>query len=388
MGMIAWFARLTSYRKKVLRFVKHLDRAQPPWVSDSEFSQLDQELRSWYDSLPSTLQFSTSALYIRKERSQLGALTLLHITYHQTTCDLYRIGMPRLFKIRTKIQYPPEKLEFLANVQHTCFFHAQQIASILRTALGHGVKTLADTWLAVVAHDTNRVMLYYVTKIVNDSHQQTLMDAIPLIRSNLEVLKAMMPLFSMAKILFDASRAMISLSKLCDEICGPSVDPQPIGSVEGPTAPSTPVQATPDYVLNPLAIYRLARKAVPENEKHAPELIANALTEVIKTTDNQAVLSWPNPTSYDNQTSVSSEAHNLHYADLQQTAPSVASEFSDLDMFFSSNLDRIWQPADTILESSQWGGIAPWESFGMNLMGAPSTMDAAWASCSNGLGTS
>lgn len=381
MGMTAWFVRLTSYRKQVLRYVKHLDEAQPPWLPESEFSTLDQRLHRWYDGLPEGLKFSTSAIYIRTERSQLCALTLLHVSYHQTMCDLYRIGMPRLFKIRTKIQYPPEKLDFLAKVQHTCFFHAQQIAFILRTALEHGVKTLADTWLAVVAHDTNRVMLYYITKVVSESHRSTVLETIPLIRSNLDVLKAMMPLFSMAKVLFDASRAMISKSNLGDEICGPSMNSRSNESVEGPTAPGTPVQATPDYVLNPLAIYRLARKAVPENEKHAPELIANTSAEGEKRNDAEISSSWLDPPySTNNLVFTARDTQHPPYSTLQPSAPSVASEFSDLDMFFSSNVDHIWQPAETILESSQWGGIAPWESFQMNLMGAGPIMNTEWPS--------
>ena len=38
-----------------------------------------------------------------------------------------------------------------------------------------------------------------------------------------------------------------------------------------PTPNGNPAQYTPEYVLNPLAIYRMARKDINDGEKHAPE---------------------------------------------------------------------------------------------------------------------
>lgn len=92
MGMTAFYLRHIATRRKVLRFIKHLDTARNPWMPDSEFAQLDAELRYWYDNLPANLQFTPTTLYIRQETSQVGALCALHYAYHQTMCDLYRIG--------------------------------------------------------------------------------------------------------------------------------------------------------------------------------------------------------------------------------------------------------------------------------------------------------
>ena len=270
------FLRLTV----TLRFVKHLDRAQPPWLSGSEFSNLDADLRDWFERLPATLRFTTSVQYIRKDSAQLGALCLLHCTYHQTMCDLNRIGLPRLYKIRTKIHYPPERLEFLASVQQTSFYHASEIAKILQTATRHGIKTLADSWLSVVAHDTNRLMVYYLTKIINPTaldSRKVVNETLPLIKSNSDVLRLMSSLFSMSKSLYDASANMVRQSGLGTNMTVniATADGNATQTIDGPSAPGTPIQSTPEYILNPLAIYRLARKAVPEREKHAPELIAS-----------------------------------------------------------------------------------------------------------------
>ena len=279
--------------------------------------------------------------------------------------------MPRLFKIRTKVQFPPERLDFLASVQQTCFYHAGQIAKILRTASTHGVKTLADTWLAVVAHDTNRVMLYYLTKVVDpnaESNRKVVSETLPLVRSNLDVLKAMMPLFSMSKSLFEASANMVLQSGFGNQISAglPNVAGVGTDDTERPTAPGTPVQSTPEYVLNPLAIYRLARAAVPEKEKHAPELIPSPETHAT-TGDTPGITKWAQPNMHpqNDQTQLAPpfvDINDVPHNGTPRSIPMSASDAGDLQMFFSSDFDTIWQPADTILESSTMGGIAPWDS--------------------------
>lgn len=285
-------------------------------------------------------------------------------------CDLHRIGLPRLYKIRTKIHYPPERLEFLATVQQTSFYHASEIAKILQTAYRHGIKTLADSWLSVVAHDTNRLMVYYLTKIINPNaieNRQTLRESLPLISANLDVLRAMAAIFSMSKSLYEASANMVRQSGLAENMN--DVISVPIGissQVDGPSAPGTPIQSTPDYILNPLAIYRLARKSVPEKEKHAPELIASPEAHIAA---SEAVRSpsWPqaNHSRQNHQVQTVSSLFNndgYQYTSTPGSAPASGSDVGDLQMFFSSDFDTIWQPAETVLETSQLGGIAPWES--------------------------
>lgn len=317
------------------------------------------------------LRFTTSVQYIRKDSSQLGALCLLHCTFHQTMCDLHRIGLPRLYKIRTKIQYPPERLDFLATVQQTSFHHACELAKILQTASRHGVKTFADSWLSVVAHDTNRLMVYYLTKTINPNaieNRQIVRESLPLISSNLDILKVMSSIFSMSKSLYEASTNMVRQSGFGDNTSFAIVVAGGGGvqAIDGPSTPGTPIQATPEYVLNPLAIYRLARKAVAEKEKHAPELIASPEAHVAAS-EAASASSWghANVSPHINQTQSVSSMFNtdgFHYNSTPRSAPASGSDVGDLQMFFSSDFDTIWQPAETILETSQLGGIAPWES--------------------------
>ena len=286
-------------------------------------------------------------------------------------CDLHRIGLPRLYKIRTKIHYPPERLEFLASVRQTSFHHACEISRVLQTASRHGSKTLADSWLAVVAHDTNRLMVYYLTKILNVNgieNHAALSETLPLVKSNLDILRLMVPLFSMSKSLHEASSIMVRQSGLGEYTFAPMATtagciPQ---TFEGPSAPGTPVQSTPDYVLNPLAIYRLARKVVPENEKHAPELIASPEAH-IAASETASSSSWSQTNASPHSTQLQHNRSLLHgdgyrYNSTPRSIPASGSDVGDLQMFFSSDFDTIWQPAETILATSQLGGMAPWES--------------------------
>ena len=45
----------------------------------------------------------------------------------------------------------------------------------------------------------------------------------------------------------------------------------PLTFIDSLSTAGSPVQYTPEYVLNPLAIFRMARKDICDKEKHAPE---------------------------------------------------------------------------------------------------------------------
>lgn len=166
-----------------------------PWLPDSEFAQLDRECRAWYNSLPSSLQFTPAARYIRKEDSQVGALFLLHYMYHQTMCDLYRISAPRLYKLRHFFSFPPQQADFLTHLQTELFVHARNIANITAEAFQQGPHALADSWIPTITYDGCRVMLFYITQVLDPFAAQTralLTDVvIPLVQINVKALRFM-----------------------------------------------------------------------------------------------------------------------------------------------------------------------------------------------------
>ena len=148
------------------------------------------------------MYYSPTSIYTRKESLELGALALLWCTYHQTLCDLYRIGMPDLFKIRTPIEFPPEQADFLRHCQQTCFENAKNVSIVISGTVRHGTNMLADTWMCTIAYDSTRVMLYYLTQILDPGEDLTrllMKDTIPLLQANVKALRLMIPMFVTAE---------------------------------------------------------------------------------------------------------------------------------------------------------------------------------------------
>ncbi len=174
---------------------------EEPWCPASEYAGLETRLASWNEQLPSSLRFDRASVYMRKESAQLGGLLLLHITYHQTLCDLSQIGMRDLFKTHNGTDFPAEQEGFQKKMQDQCFQHAVSIATIFEEALRHGADALADTWLSLVAHDSSRVIVHYISKDLgtmrkDDRFKQ---QAASCLYSNLRALKRMLPLYALAK---------------------------------------------------------------------------------------------------------------------------------------------------------------------------------------------
>lgn len=177
--------------------MKHLDIVRPPWLAGSEFLLLSAEFDNWRYSLPQSLQWRPDAIYARRESSQLGALTLLWCTYHQTLVDLYRIGMPAIFRIRKNIEFPPDQQGFLKHCRRFCYENACEVSNVLSEALRHGIKVLADTWLCIIAHDSTKVMLHYMKQ--NEMAQGEVSDTKALIQRNLDGLIQMRPMVATAE---------------------------------------------------------------------------------------------------------------------------------------------------------------------------------------------
>ncbi|KAF2166249.1 hypothetical protein M409DRAFT_66731 [Zasmidium cellare ATCC 36951] len=379
MGMTAFYLRHIATRRKVLTYIKHLDTARPPWLPDSEFAQLDAELRYWYDNLPANLQFTPTTLYIRQETSQVGALCALHYAYHQTMCDLYRIGAPGLYKLRSAFGFPPEQGEFLRHLQSTLFGHARSLATVMAEALRHGPHAIADSWLPTILYDSCKIMLFYLTQIIDpslDSSRALLAETIPHVRNNVKALNIMRSMFASAGPLAQAAHTM--LEKIGIELEegrtgsqnfipeDPYSNDEPDDHDVSQSAPGTPAQSAPDYILNPLSIYNLARKSIPE--KHAPQ---------------RQVPATPMPSSVPplqltppaRGTSTPSNRNHHMGGDLQgegALAPELRGEpippeqinFDELQSLFTSDpTGWTWQPAETAVGSrNEAAGLPPWES--------------------------
>lgn len=363
-GIVALYIRLISLRKQVLRYVKRIDTSKPPWLPDSEFAQLDAALNDWYQQLPPSLQFTRAALYTRRESSQLGAFVLLQCTYNWTTVDLYRIALPKLYRLR-----PPWECtdDFAARLQDTIFLHAQNCSTVLADASRHGIKTLADTWLPSIAFDGNRLMLYYITQILGlgtEKGQMALAECMPYCRSNLELLRSMQSMSAMAESLYPTAEEMLNKAS---SVQARAKDFIPLDG-KTRTRETTPDQHGPDYVLQPTSVYRMARDSIATQEKHASEKSraqrnraqaqASAGNSPAMNSGGKGQSSMglpPRPHSTTNMDLWG--APQGHLIQLEPTAPGM----HEFDTFFTSTgFDGSWQPAETANAPFDQGGLPPW----------------------------
>ncbi|KAL2783593.1 fungal-specific transcription factor domain-containing protein [Aspergillus keveii] len=359
MGIMACFIQHIQIRKQVLRYIKHLDTAISPWLPNSEFAILDRACNDWYDSLPPNLQFIESTIYTRKASSQLGALVLLHCSHHQTLCDLYRLGAPALFKLRSAIEFPPEQSEYLQNMRWNLFRAAKELATIIGETESHGPHNLSDTWLPTITYDSSRIMLYYLTQLIDPREQDSkdlVVQTIPYLQSNIRALKSMQALNATSESLANAAETMLrrlgSEAEIADQSRSTNIvpdepyppDPDDVAGRQSP--PGTPAQSAPDYVLNPLTIYRMARRTIPE--RHAPEKIAST-----------------------------SSTTGGNFAEVNDISPPTLTGEDEL-MLFTSDLGWTWQPAETAIGSGpDHTGLHPWIG-GMGLQNDGSEAGGLW----------
>lgn len=127
-------------------------------------------------------------------------------------------------------------------------------------------------------------MLFHLTQCLDPMAESTkalMIETIPLIQSNVKCLKTLQTMYSVAEMLGNAAEKMLQKIGIGLEttFVGRSIvpdEPYPTNETDETerSEPGTPVQSAPDYVLNPLSIYRMARKTI--TEKHAPERQRNA----------------------------------------------------------------------------------------------------------------
>ncbi|CAG8237876.1 unnamed protein product [Penicillium olsonii] len=366
MGMMAYFIRHISIRKRVLRYIKHLGDAIVPWDPKSEFSALDSDCRAWYASLPPSLQFTQAAVYIRKDTSQLGALCLLHCAHYQTICDLYRLGAPALYKLRAAFDFPPEQRHFLRHLQQVLFDAARSLASIIGETARHGPRMLADSWLPTILYDSCRIMIYHLTQILDPESESTkslIVSTIPLLRDNIKGLRLMGSLNSIANSLScsftlliqcSAAETMLDRSGIESEIVRQNIipdDPYQPNQAADPSELSLepPVQSAPDYVLNPLTIFRMARKSIPE--RHAPE--------TVRTSSAPSSIRHDQSDGFDPPSCEASNKPGPGDTCIEQSLGQASLE--ELQTLFMSDLGWAWQPSDTAVGSGTEGaGLLPW----------------------------
>lgn len=298
-------------------------------------------------------------------------------------------GAPGLYKLRSAVAFPPEQAEFLRQLQSTLFGHARSLATIMAEALRHGPHAIADSWLPTILYDSCKIMLFYLTQLIDPSAESSkalLAETIPHVRNNVKALKIMRSMYAAAIPLSKAADSMLEKVGIESEEgrCGGQnlIPEDPYSNNEADetasqSAPGTPAQSAPDYILNPLSIYNLARKSIPE--KHAPQKQPN----ISQTTPTFT----PTPQSRPTPTGAypHSNGHQIgpgrgndgHSGDesllapelrVGSTAPIEQINFEELQSLFTSDpTGWTWQPAETAVGSrNEAVGLPPWESSGLD----------------------
>ncbi|ODA82648.1 hypothetical protein RJ55_01156 [Drechmeria coniospora] len=183
MGIMAYYVRVVALWKRIVRYVNHMQASPPPWLPESPLAALDADLHLWRRELPDFVEYSTETVYARLDSNQLGALVLVHCTYHHNYLELYKMAMPDLFKLPRPFVFPPEHQQHLQAMRLGCFHHASRIAALLADAAEHGTRLLSDSLLPFFLYDSSRA---------------TMRAAVEAVESNNRVLRLMSTLFPIA----------------------------------------------------------------------------------------------------------------------------------------------------------------------------------------------
>ena len=278
-GHRAFHVQLTVCRDRILRYLKRDHREDCPSNPGSEFNQLAADLDAWQASLPADLRLSPEVVYVRRNQGMLGALFSLHIGYHQCCSDLYRCMVPDL-------QMPPSCFagmnaspgNFLEHGRARWFEHACQLSEVFRTALENPHDSMSDPETGIGAYTAARGKLYYLQNIMTgEEYNANATKVNDLIAIDLKYLQALKALHPSVNRTLEAANEMI---RTLDPRRGGEI-PAEDAAADGQTAAagsegdaglpmqSPPSQVSADYLLHPLAVFRVARRGIAE--KHVPE---------------------------------------------------------------------------------------------------------------------
>lgn len=373
MGPRAFFIRLIEIRSRILRFIKHLHQAKSPWLPDSEFMALANELDLFVARMPPNVCESYDNLYIYKEHGQLAAFIGLHVALHQTFCDLYRIGMPSLSFPSNVIQVILDSAPstFLKKCYDMCFHHAICASRLMARMLKYKDKALVDWTLGMNAHECTRIILVCCSKefSFNGENLTDLSQYIELIESNTKVLQYLRILFAPGDVYYKSLLRLLEKHGLV--ISTSAADTAVDDSMNAENSRNQPEVCTiatnsnlhysPDHVLNPLGIYPQARLSV--KERHAPETKLYVPQSGVITDDENTEIGPP----IDAQLSASANPYPITPVTESSAAEPISTLLglsSPYDSDASRELFQLfgnWFPPETMTRNdSDSNGLPPW----------------------------
>ena len=126
----------------------------------SQFLELIGELEAWYSRLPDQFRVTDLNIYIQKELHNVGALYLMHLLYHVTVTDLTRISLPGYdFPLASALRSTLPA--FRIQCQERCRYHADEIASLIRSGMSVGQRAFDSPHCAVAATESTKIQIIH-----------------------------------------------------------------------------------------------------------------------------------------------------------------------------------------------------------------------------------
>ncbi|KAL5359157.1 hypothetical protein BJX96DRAFT_164247 [Aspergillus floccosus] len=157
-GVEVCFVRLIYLRSYILRLIRKASFSTDLWLEQSDFYRPIKGLQQWMETLPEHLKFNQLNSYIQRDQQQLSAFYAIHLLYHQTFCDLYRVVLPGYrFPIKEALKKAPRT--FILECQNACLEHAEAISSILKSSFQHGPEALDDPISGVCLYESTKIQV-------------------------------------------------------------------------------------------------------------------------------------------------------------------------------------------------------------------------------------
>lgn len=158
LGMEAYFLRLLYLRAYILKLIRQTESHTDAWLDHSDFYRPVKGLKQWIDGLPEHLAFNQLNIYIQRDQQQLSTFYTMHLLFHQTFCDLYRVALPGYrFPIKQALRNAPR--EFLVECQNECLQHADAISLILQNSMQHGPESLDDPICGACIYESTKIQV-------------------------------------------------------------------------------------------------------------------------------------------------------------------------------------------------------------------------------------
>jgi hypothetical protein len=272
----AYYLRATSIRSKLLKYVKHLE-GEVPWAEDhnSQFFQLDHELKDLEASIPENMRISAESMYLFKGAGRLNLYFGLHILISQNFHDLYRVGVSNLVFPNTATSWIRENApeDFIRRCHLVCATKSAYIASLLSDLWNCHKPSLVDWPYAMHAQVCSSVI---VTTLISWGRPEPLipqclyLDYQAMLQKNVMILQYLQRFMKVSMYCESAVQALKRFNALFVPD-SPDFANSSTNALLSANQCNTSNPSSLEYILNPLGTYPMARKQAQTQDTSTPD---------------------------------------------------------------------------------------------------------------------